>query len=131
MRSTQFVATVGPNPGYGHDNERPADRVRFVWQEEAARHHAADGLFVEGFVTTGHTVYPAADGCPPGGEVTADVVGVRDPATHPNDRRWRAAVRAVAAAVGRRFGQDEVFVTFSPVEFTRIKCRAEGDGDDA
>lgn len=129
--TTQFVATVGPNPGYGHGNERPADRVRFVWQEEAARHHATAGVFVAGFVTTGHTVYPAADGCPNGGEVTADVVGVRDPAAHPNDRDWRATVRAVAAAVGRRFGQDEVFVTFSRVEFARLRCGTGGEGDAA
>lgn len=122
MKTTQFVATVGPNAGYGHENERSADRIRFVWQEEAARHHAATGVEVSGFVTTGFTVYRTADGCPVGGEVTANVIGVRDPAADPDDAAWREAVRAVAAAVGRRFRQDEVFVTFSPVEFVRVKC---------
>lgn len=124
MKTTQFVVTVGPNAGFGHHNEKSADRVRFVWQEEAARLHAEGGVFVEGFVTAGHTVYHTADGCPVGGEVTADVVGVRNPADHPNDRVWQKAVRAVAAAVGRRFGQEEVFVTFSPVEFARLECGA-------
>ena len=129
MKTTQFVATVGPNPGYSHQNERTADRVRFVWQEEVVKHHAAGGPLVGGFVTTGFTVYPPADGCPVGGEVTADVVGVRDPDEHADDKAWRKAVRAVAAAVGRRFEQDEVFVTFSPVEFARIKCGGDDDAE--
>jgi hypothetical protein len=79
-------------------------------------------VFGGGFVTTDHTLNPRADGCPVGGEVTADVLGVRDPVDFPDDAAWRAAVRAVAAAVGWRFDQDEVFVTFSAVEFARIKC---------
>lgn len=107
MKTTQFVATVGPNPEYAHQNERSADRVRFVWQEEAVRHHGESGVLVGGFVTTGFTVYPPADS--------------------PNDRAWRKAVRAVAAAVGRRFGQDEVFVTFGPVEFTRVGCGGDAE----
>ncbi len=60
--TTQFVATVCPNPGYAHQNERSADRVRFVWQEEAVRYHAETGAFVGGLVATGHTLYHPADG---------------------------------------------------------------------
>jgi hypothetical protein len=97
-----------------------------VWQEEAERNAAASGVFVAGFVTTGHTVYPRAAGCPAGGEVTADVVGVHNPADGGDDGEWQQAVRAVAAAVGRRFGQDVVFVTFSRVELVRLRCAGGG-----
>lgn len=68
-----------------------------------------------------------AEVCRVGGEVTTDVLGVRDLAEYPADRKWRKAVRSVAAAVGRRFDQHEVFVTFSPFEFSRIKCGGGGD----
>ena len=122
MKTTQFVATIGPNAGYGHNNEKSADRIRFVWQEEAARHLAATGVSVSGFVTSGHTVYETDEGCPVGGEVTVNVIGVRDPGDNPKDAAWRKAVGAVAAAVGQRFEQEEVFVTFSAVEFTRVRC---------
>jgi hypothetical protein len=125
MKTTQFVATIGPNQGYGHENERSADRIRFVWQEEATRYHAASGVLVSGFITTGHTVYRVEEGCPVGGEVTVNVIGVRNPKDHSKDAAWRKAVSTVAAAVGRRFKQDEVFVTFSAVEFLRLKCATE------
>lgn len=121
MKTTKFELNIGVNAGYSHDNAQGGDVVAAKWQEVAEEVFGETGVSVAGVVTPATTVYRKEWGCPEGGELTAVVSGLRNPEFLTDDLNWRAAVTLVATRVGKAFGQQTAYLTFSEVEFDYLK----------
>lgn len=120
MNTTQFSLTVGVNPGYFHANQHGAGGVPIVWQEQAAVEFAKSGIYIGAEIHCTITVYNEAWGCPPGGEVTCTVKGLRNPTFCQDDAGWREAVRRVTAAIAKELQQKTAYLTFQDVDFVYI-----------
>lgn len=120
---------MGVNAGYDHDNlvADPLSLASQVWQEEADKQFVETGIYVSAAVAPSRTVYRREWGCPPGGEDTVVISGLRNPAFDSEetycgefegrDDSWRKVVVAVSLAVAKRFGQSSAYLTFEVVTF--------------
>lgn len=122
--TSEFRLNIGVNPGYHHDNEvkNPVEIVATLWQQMAERVFQQLGIFVGATVTSAKTVYRIEWGCPPGGEDTVLVCGLRNTEFVENDEAWRTAVTAVTKKVALALNQKTAYLTFGTVDFSYIKA---------
>jgi len=118
-KTVKFFATFGVVAGYHHENgvtpATAADMVAEAWQEAAADHFAAAGIYISAVVEPSKTVYHTDWGCPVGGEVTATVSGTANPAFVQDMAAWKQAVLTVVKAVKAKLQQSTVAVEFVEV----------------
>jgi hypothetical protein len=131
MLTSQFTFNVGVNAGYSHNNERldPVSIVSRVWQEEADKVFAEDGIYVGAVAQFSKTLYAIAWGCPDGGEDTVVLTGLLNPHFLPDsdkgvlgvydqaERKWQEAVRKVTKAVATELEQTTAYLSFQKIDF--------------
>jgi hypothetical protein len=128
LKTTQFTLNIGVNAGYGHENQAadPVKMVAQLWQRHARNQYFnASAPLVGALVSPVKTVYLESHGCPPGGEDTVLVTGLRNPAFCSDDKSWREAVKAIALAVGKELNQTTAYLSFSEIDFLYLKPSAQ------
>lgn len=121
--TTEFRLNIGVNPGYfhGNDNKTPIETIVSIWQEIAGKTFEETGIFVAAIVTPAKTIYPTQWGCPPNGEDTVLVCGLRNTEFLTDDNVWRNAVIKVAKQVTIALEQKTAYLTFEEIDFLYIK----------
>lgn len=121
--TTEFSLSVGVNPGYFHTNDAkdPLKVVAEQWQKFAEEIFKDCGVYISAVVSPGKAVYRAEWGCPPGGEDTVCLSGVRNPEFQPNDDVWKVTVCRVALRVAKELQQSAAYLSFKKVELMYLK----------
>jgi len=117
-----WTATMGLFPGYGHDNapDRRADRVSLLkaaWGREMETCHERTRFSISCVMTDATVLYPAAGGCPEGGEDSITLTGSSNPRyVRPDElEAFMDAVESVVKAVQIAMEQTSCRIEFTPI----------------
>ena len=124
--TTEFGLNIGINAGYFHANEEkdPVKIVTEKWHKLAEEIFKDCGIYIGAVICQSKTVYRPEWGCPPGGEDTLTISGVRNPEFQTNDDLWKIAVSRVAIRLASELQQSAAYLTFKKVELLYLKVSA-------
>jgi len=117
VRTTEFSATFGVVPGFGHDNDEddPVLLVAKIWNKAAAAERSQNGMYIAAVLKICRVLYPQEKGSPEGGEIAVEVTGARNPRCE-DAAAWRESVHRVAEATRTALAQATVRIIFRDVD---------------
>ncbi len=125
MKTTKFIATLGVNAGYGHNNEKQesaTDIVSKVWQDAAKKVFDETWVYISASISDANAVYHTDRWCPEWGEKIAEVAGVRNPEFMKDVEKYKKSVLDVLSICQKELKQTTSQVEFNDdVEFIYLK----------
>lgn len=114
MKTTHFYITFGVNEGFSTKNTEAnklevAETIKLFIEELERK----TGIYVSGILTKNTAIYKNEWNCPYGGEVTFTYMGNRNNDFCSNDKKYRKTVVKLAKRIKKKYGQEEVIVSFT------------------
>lgn len=117
MITESFTLDIGVTAGYHHDNKGAILNFPTFVMNVAKEIYDEVGVYVATVITPTLTTYRPEWGCPPGGERTYQLTGVRNPEFSKDARAWRVAVVMFGLKLGRELKQEAAYLSFKEVDF--------------
>jgi len=122
----RFETVIGIQPGYGVNSDKdPVEHISRAWKELCEKEYERSGINISAIILPSRAVYIGP--CAEGGEKCAYMFGVfsvKD--TNPDQDRayniddWMKAVSMNCNELRKKFEQEFLMVSFSPIERTHF-----------